>query len=100
MGFIIRVFIWDIPILIFAYVLFSGPINSMLTLSTPKHKDLGFRTPNPKPTTLNPKPITLDPMPQAVNISYSRCKVILECNIPHHKHPILLTRPPVLRLQL
>ena len=26
MGFIIREFIWDIPILIFAYVLFEGPI--------------------------------------------------------------------------
>ena len=26
MGFIIRGFIWDIPILIFAYVLFWGPI--------------------------------------------------------------------------
>ena len=26
MGFIIRGFIWDIPILIFAYVLFCGPI--------------------------------------------------------------------------
>ena len=25
MGFIIRGFVWDIPILIFAYVLFSGP---------------------------------------------------------------------------
>ena len=25
MGFIIRGFIWDIPILIFAYVLFGGP---------------------------------------------------------------------------
>ena len=25
MGFIIKEFIWDIPILIFAYVLFSGP---------------------------------------------------------------------------
>ena len=26
MGFIIRGFIWDIPILVFAYVLFWGPI--------------------------------------------------------------------------
>ena len=26
MGFIIRWFIWDIPIRIFAYVIFSGPI--------------------------------------------------------------------------
>ena len=28
MGFIIRGFIWDIPILIFAYVLFCGPIKT------------------------------------------------------------------------
>ena len=27
LGFIIRGFIWDIPVLIFAYVLFWGPIN-------------------------------------------------------------------------
>ena len=26
MGFIILEFIWDIPVLIFAYVVFSGPI--------------------------------------------------------------------------
>ena len=30
MGFIIRGFIWDIPILIFAYVLFGGPNNYAL----------------------------------------------------------------------
>ena len=40
MGFIIRGFIWDIPILIFAYVLFWGPI--IEALERPKRPPVGY----------------------------------------------------------
>ena len=33
MGFLLREFIWDIPILIFAYVLFWGPITLLEDLA-------------------------------------------------------------------
>ena len=35
MGFIIREFIWDIPVLIFAYVLLSGPITVATKMKEP-----------------------------------------------------------------
>ena len=38
MGFIIRGFIWDIPILIVAYVLFWGPIVILTLILIPKPK--------------------------------------------------------------
>ena len=74
MGFILREFIWDIPVLLFAYVLFLGPYSGRSGGST-QTLNLGTLTlnqvimhpkdqkpvgPNPGPVscTLNPKPCT------------------------------------------
>ena len=44
MGFIIRGLIWDIPILIFAYVLFWGPTKGCLKVPiVPLEGSVGFR---------------------------------------------------------
>ena len=58
LGFIIRGFIWDIPILIFAYVLFWGPIHGF-GVSDVFGSDIQRTLRNPK--ALNPKPETTSP---------------------------------------
>ena len=42
MGFIIRGVIWDVPILIFAYVLFWGPKNRVRFRVAKKYVSVGF----------------------------------------------------------
>ena len=50
LGFIVRGYVWDIPILIFAYVLFWGPIivsaSSIWALLTSFVNGIVFRTPS------------------------------------------------------